>query len=149
MCVLVAILNGPWCVPWILNMQVSLSGGGRAMEWAFVHLNICPLLAACDDVGWALGLAEPWPRDQRRKLSPAWLTRADCPAPGLAWAELYGYEPWDPTRGVVMSPSESDILLVFYRNCFDCICCCEVAICVLMTRKHAEVNCIDCGSDRI
>ena len=40
----------------------------------------------------------------------------------------------------------------FYLNFIEIVlivCCCEVAICVLMTRKHAEVNCIDCGSNRI
>ena len=40
----------------------------------------------------------------------------------------------------------------FYLNFIEIVlivCCCEVAICVLMTREHAEVNCIDCGSNRI
>ena len=55
-------------------------------------------------------LAEPlvWPSpgpEIRGESYPGPAQTRDCPAPGRAWAELYGYEPWVPTRGVVMSES--------------------------------------------
>ena len=127
-----------------LNTEYAslVSGGGRA----FVHLNICPgsvclwwcwLLAPClahwrSEEKVIPARAQSW--DSGRPRAP--------PGQGFMVTSLgseHGEWSW-------VSPWGSDILLEFYRNCFDCLLLWEVAICVLMTRKHAEVNCIDCGS---